>query len=399
MFIYTFGIFAKPLAAAFNGSRASISMAILLLNAMVAFTSPMIGYAVDRYGGRRVITASVLALSLCLFGLSAARPPLWHLYALYIAAGIAGTGSSPVAYSRVIANWFDRDRGLALGLASAGIGVGALILPSVTQFVIQNYGWRQAYGALGCLSLVLAAPMVGAFLRGTPQELGLLPDGVQDARGSSRLATNRHLSGLVLREAVRTPTFWTLCLIFYAVSACVNGTLAHLVPLLTDRGMDAQKAAATVSLFGAATVLGRIGNGYLADRFFAPHVAAAVFGGAATGVALLWQGATGNLVYFATFIMGLALGAEADLMPYLVSRYFGMRAMGSLLGCIFTAYTLGAGSGPFLIGVGFDATGSYRVPLTFAFPVLALATLSTLFLGKYQYVRSAAEPVVAGARS
>jgi hypothetical protein len=99
--------------------------------------------------------------------------------------------------------------------------------------------------------------------------------------------------------------------------------------------MDAQKAAATVSLFGAATVSGRIGNGYMADRFFAPHAPAAVFG-AATGIALLWQGAIGNLVYFASFIIGLALGAEADLMPFLVSRYFGMRAMGSLLGCIFT---------------------------------------------------------------
>ncbi len=268
MFIYTFGIFAKPLAAEFNGSRASISLAILLLNAVVAVTSPFTGYAVDRFGGRRVITISILTLSGCLLALSTVKPPLWHLYALYIGAGLAGTGSSPVAYSRVVANWFDRDRGLALGCASAGLGVGAFMVPSITQFVIQHGGWRQAYVALACLSACIAAPVIGWFLRGTPQELGLLPDGADAA--SHRLIAKAPLPGLTFGEAVRTGIFWQLFLIFYAVSACLNGTMTHLAPLLTDRGVGGQQAAAAVSLFGAATVIGRIGNGYLADKFFAP---------------------------------------------------------------------------------------------------------------------------------
>ena len=388
MFMYTFGIFAKPLAAEFHGSRAAVSLAILFLNLIVAVTSPFTGYAVDRFGGRRVITISILALSGCLLVLSTITPPIWHLYALYIAAGIAGTGSSPVAYSRVVASWFDHDRGLALGCASAGLGMGAFIVPSITQFVIQHHGWRQAYVALACLSACIAAPVIGWFLRGTPQELGLLPDGADDT--SHGIAAKAPLPGLTFREALRTGMFWRLFLIFYAVSACLNGTVTHLVPLLTDRGVGGQQAAAAVSLFGAATVIGRVGNGYLADRYFAPYIAAILFSGATAGVALLWHGATGSLVYFAALLMGLAIGAEADVMPFLVSRYFGMRSMGALFGCIFSAYTLGAGSGPYLLGAGFDATGSYRAPLGYALPVMALAIGATLSLGKYRYLRSSA---------
>lgn len=389
MFIYTFGIFAKPLAAEFSGSRASISLAILLLNAVVAATSPFTGYAVDRFGGRRVITLSILALSGCLLALSTVKPPLWHLYALYIGAGIAGTGSSPVAYARVVANWFDRDRAFALGCASAGLGMGAFLVPSITQFVILHHGWRQAYVVLACLSACIAAPVIGWFLRGTPQELGLLPDGAHYT--DHRATRNAPLPGLRFGHAIRSGIFWQLFLIFYAVSACLNGTLTHLVPLLTDRGIGGQQAAAAVSLFGAATVLGRLGNGYLADRFFAPHIVAIVFSGATAGIALLWHGATGGLVYLAAFLMGLAIGAEADVMPFLVSRYFGMRSMGALFGCIFSAYTLGAGSGPYLLGAGFDLTGSYRAPLGYALPVMALAIGATLFLGKYRYLRSSVE--------
>jgi MFS family permease len=387
MFMYTFGIFAKPLALTFTSNRASISLAILLLNLMVTLTAPLVGYAVDHFSGRRVITISILALSACLFALSTVTTPLWHLYALYALAGVAGAGSSPVAYARVVANWFDRDRGLALGLASAGIGVGSLIMPSLTQFVIQQFGWRQAYATLGCLSLLIAAPVVWFFLKGTPQEVGLLPDGAHETR--SRTIAALPVAGLTVSEALRTRIFWQLFLIFFSVSACVNGTITHLVPLLTDQAVSGRNAAAAVSLFGAATVVGRIGNGYLVDRFFAPRIAAALFAGATIGVALLWNGATGNVAFVAAALLGLAIGGEADVMPFLVSRYFGMRAMGALFGCVFASYTLGAGAGPYLIAAGFDATGSYRAPLGYAIPLLLLAVGATLGLGKYQHFQPA----------
>ena len=134
----------------------------------------------------------------------------------------------------------------------------------------------------------------------------------------------------------------------------------------------------------AALIIGRVGNGYLVDRFFAPRVAAVIFAGAATGVALLWSGRTGNAAFCAAALLGLAIGAESDVMPFLVSRYFGMRSMAELYGCIFGSYTLGNATGRYLFGAGFDATGSYGTPLACAFAVLVVAVIATLTLGKYQ---------------
>src|SRR5205814_2066097 len=136
MLNFTFGVFAKPLAEEFASKRGSISLAIALMNIGVTLASPIAGRLVDRLGGRRLIVASILTLAVCLVGLSLMKPPLWHLYALYALAGIVGAGTSPVAYSRVVANWFDRRRGFALGVASTGVGLGVFIMPSLAQLVI-----------------------------------------------------------------------------------------------------------------------------------------------------------------------------------------------------------------------------------------------------------------------
>lgn len=128
---------------------------------------------------------------------------------------------------------------------------------------------------------------------------------------------------------------------------------------------------------------GRVGNGYLVDRFFAPRVAAALFAGGAAGVAILWSGGTGYAAFLAAALLGFAMGAEADVMPFLVSRYFGMRSMAELYGCAFGSFTLGNATGRYLFAAGFDATGSYATPLTCAFAVLVLAVIATFALGKY----------------
>jgi MFS family permease len=381
MLVYTFGVFAKPLAAEFRSSRGAISLALTLTNIMVTLASPMAGRLVDRLGARRVIVSSICALAACLFALSQVGVRLWHLYALYALSGLLAVGGTPVTYSRVIANWFDRRRGVALGLSSAGIGLGAFIMPSLAQWVIDQAGWRQAYTVLGGVSLAVAAPVVGILLRGRPQEVGLLPDG---AAKPLQFVAPTEPSGLSVREAWKTRTFWQLCGVFFCVSACINGSVAHLSPLLTDQGVSGRKAALATSVFGFATILGRVGNGYLVDRFFAPHVAAALFGGAAVGLAMLWSGVTGSLAFVAAALLGLGIGAEADVMPFLVSRYFGMRCMGELFGCVFGAYTLGVATGPYLLGAGFDATGSYRLPLACALTGLVAAIVATLRLGKYQ---------------
>ena len=382
LLVYTFGIFAKPLAQEFHTNRGSIALAVSLLDVVLTFAAPGAGRLADRYGARRITVISYFGLAAALVGLSLARPPLSILYALYAIAGLLGIATSPVTFSRVVANWFDKKRGLALGLASTGIGLGAFIMPSLTQFLIDEGGWRRAYLGLAVISLVIGLPVVWMFLKGSPEEVGLLPDGVNSpAVPALRVSPP---AGMRVSEAMRTVTFWQLCGVFFCVAACGNGTIAHVAPLLTDRGVSGRSAALAASLFGAASIVGRVVNGYLVDRFFAPRVAAVLFGGAAAGVAILWSGISGKPVFLAAALLGLAIGAESDVMPFLVSRYFGMRSMAELYGCIFGSYTLGNATGRYLFGTGFDATGSYRTPLACAFAVLVVAVIATLALGKYR---------------
>jgi sugar phosphate permease len=385
MLIYTFGVFAKPLASELKSSRSEIALAVSLADLAIMFAAPGAGRLADRYGARGVIVTSLIGLSACLIGLAFVQPPLWHFYALYSLAGAIGVATTPVTYSRVIANWFDRKRGLALGLGNSGIGLGAFITPSLAQFLIDRGGWRLAYVGLAGACLAIALPIVWIFLRATPQEVGLLPDGAAPA---NRSATARmRVDGMSVREAFRTRTFWLLCFMFFLVSACVNGAIAHLAPLLTDSGVSGRSAAFATSIFGVSAIAGRVGNGFLVDRFFGPRVAAIVFAGAALGVALLWGGPPVSVAFLASALLGLAAGAEGDVMPFLVSRYFGMRSMAELFGCMFGVFTLGNATGRYLFAAGFDASGSYKMPLLCAFVAVVLAILASLRLGQYGRAR------------
>src|SRR5262249_19277741 len=194
-------------------------------------------------------------------------------------------------------------------------------------------------------------------------------------------------------EAWHTGTFWLMVSAFFLISVSFHGYIIHLVPLLTDRGLSAQSATLTVSLAGGAALLGRVGIGYLLDRFFAPYVAVGFFCGFGVGLSLLWSGAVGGLVVVAVVLVGLGLGAELDVMPYAVSRYFGLRAFGEIYSYTFAIFTLGGVVGPPLMGAGFDATGSYSLVLaTLVVAALTAAGLMTR-LGPYRVWEAGTEPI------
>jgi MFS family permease len=293
----------------------------------------------------------------------------------------------------MISHWFDQKRGLALGLAMAGIGVGGFITPPLAQALITTVGWRQAYVFLGLLVTGIAIPVVGLFLKETPQRMGLLPDGETTIHTGTAKPSGQE-PGLSSHEAWRTGVFWLMVGAFFLQSVGFHGYFIHLAPLLTDRGVSAQSAAMVISVGAVGGVLGRVGGGYLLDRFFAPYVAGCFFCGSALGIFLLWNGAVGSLAFVAAFLGGLGVGAEFDIIAYMVSRYFGLRAFGEIYGYVFAAFALGGVIGPPLMGVGFDSTGSYS-------PVLGGLVVATLIavglmtqLGPYRVWAADAEPVV-----
>ncbi|MBV9498786.1 MAG: MFS transporter [Acidobacteriaceae bacterium] len=340
--VFSLGVFLKPLAQEFHSGRAAA--VILLLS------------------------------NLC-------SGSIWQVYLFYAALGVVGPAEL-VPYVRVISSWFDRYRGLALGLMMLGMGCGALIMPSLAQYLIARFGWKVAFSISGATMLCVVVPMIAVFLSETPAQMGLNPDG---AIQRATIPVGDAHAGASLREAWQMRTFWLSFCSFVLVSASVHACFTHMAPIFADRGTPAQAAALASSLFGGGLLLGRTGSGYFLDRFFAPRVAALIFTGAAAGIALLRVANSQELAYAAAFLIGLGLGAKGDLIPYLASRYFGLRSFGEVYGFTFGGFALAGGLGAYLMGAAFDAKGSYAWPLA-AFCILALTGAGLMTrLGPYQY--------------
>jgi MFS family permease len=393
LIVPTFGVFLKPLSQEFGWSRTQISLAFSLFTLGLTITMPLIGRLVDRMGARTVIVRAVLLFGLGVLSLSFLSAQLWHFYAVYLFLGIVGGGTAMVPYTKVISRWFDRQRGLALGLAGAAFSVSAALMPPLAQTLIATVGWRHTYGIMGLLVIGITIPVVVLWLKESPEVMGLTPDG--ETLGPGVMATQRSAAeGMSFQEARQTSAFWFMGGAFFLISIGFHGCVIHLVPLLTDRGLSTQSAALVASATAMAGLTGKVGVGYLLDRCFAPYVAVCFFCGFALGLLLLWSGAAGSVVLMAVALVGLGLGAELDVMPYMVSRYFGLRAFGEIYSYTFALFTLGGVIGPLLMGAGFDATGSYRVVLgTFALAALTAAGLMSR-LGPYRVWESATEPLV-----
>jgi MFS family permease len=389
--VYTFSVFFKPVSEEFNWGRAETSLVFSLSLGVMVLSMPLIGRFVDRFGARKVILISALIFGISLISFSFPSLGRWHFYAVYVVIGLVGTGTTPVPYNKVLSHWFDRRRGLALGLATIGIGLSTFVMPSLVHFLITSFGWRTAYTLLGLLVLVVTVPVVGLFLKETPQSLGLRADGVEVSEAAQQMAQIL-ATGIGIREAWRSSTFWLMCAAFFLVSASINGCLIHLVPMLTDRNVSPGTAALAASLLGGATLIGRAGTGYLLDRFFASYIAVWFFLGAGVGILLLWGGAAGVFAVLAAVLLGLGNGAEADIMAYQMSRYFGLRAFAEIYSYILAAYTLGGVVGPLLMGISFDGTGSYQLILVVFMIAIVVSAGLLMRLGPYRSWEPGTEP-------
>jgi cyanate permease len=293
--------------------------------------------------------------------------------------GVAAAGQTPLPYAKAISAWFDRRLGLALGIAMAGVGIGAAVVPQIAQALIGWSGWRAAYVGLGLLTFALAFPAVAFLVR--------QPAGWRDAARAAAAAGGAQsaLPGLTGREALRSGHFWTLAVVFFIAAAACNGTIAHIVPLLTDRGVTPAAAASALSAAGLALVGGRLVAGYLLDRIYAPYVAVVFLLLPVAGITLLLLTADPALAWSAALLIGLGLGAEIDLVAFFIRRYLGMRSFGEIYGYLFAIFMFGSGIGPFALGVTFDRAGSYLPLLAVLAAALLVACVLILRIGDYVY--------------
>lgn len=388
--VYSFAVFFKPFSQEYHAGRAAISFAFTLQNVAAALFAPLTGRLIDRFGARKVILPGTAIFGLLLVSSKLLGSKVWCLYVFFAVLGIVQGCTSPVGYSVAVSHWFNRRRGLGLGLMMLGIGVGAIVAPSVAQRLIAMFGWRAAYAIWGCAALLIALPMAAAFLRNDPRDKGLLPDGdaEPDERARHTIEPRTSAEGLSWHQTWHSSTFWLLVSSFFLAGASVHACVLHLAALLTDRGVSAQAAAVAISVVGLAVLIGRVGTGYLLDKFFAPRLAAFFFCGAATGIGLLMLGAAGKIALGAAFLIGMGMGAEGDVIAYSISRYFGLKAFGTAYGYAFGAFVLAGAAGTLLMGMGFDFTRSYTVPLAGFFVAMLTAAGLMMRLGPYCYAAS-----------
>jgi MFS family permease len=299
-------------------------------------------------------------------------PHLWHLYAVFVVLGVVGNGTAQMAYTRTVSSWFEKRRGVALGLMLSGGAVGAVVLPPIAQALIDRAGWRTACALLGGMVLVVGLPGVIAFIRERPATI-----------------STTSVEGSTIREGLASRAFWILVVVLFCSSIAQNGAITHLSAMLTDRGVSAAGAAVAVSAMGGAALAGRLLTGWLLDRFFAARVAFVLLSLAALGTWLLSWAHTLPVGVAGAALIGFGMGGEGDVTPYLLSRYFGLRSFSTLYGLTWTAYAIAGGLGPILMGHAFDLTGSYEALLV----QLAVATLAVaglmLFLPSYDSARIA----------
>ena len=382
------GVFVKPLEAEFGWSRTALSFAVAVSIALYGLTGPVVGRLADRWGPRWVLAGGVALVGIgTLAGAGVTR--FWQFF---VAVGlIAAIGSSataaPVA-ATVATRWFDRHRGLVLGINGAGMAAGQLVVLPLAMGLVAVLGWRGAFFALGAGLLVLVVPLTAALIRNDPSERGLLAYGAT-APPRAMTAAQAEAERTPVSEAVRTWPFLLLCSSFWVCGYSTFGViLAHFIPHATDHGFQPHQAAEALGIMGAMNVVGTIASGWLCDRL-GPKVPLALY--------YLFRGVSLFFLPYVTTVPGLFAFAALFGLNFistvpatttLTARIYGRYSVGELSGWIFASHQLGGAIGSIASGWLFDRTGDYTLAFYAAGAWALLATVMVLAIRDEPIARS-----------
>ncbi len=342
---YTFSLFLNPLHAAFGWKRAAMDGTFAIAAITVALVSPFIGMLLDRFPPRRIILPSIFVFALALASLSRLGGNIFQFYVTFFVLGLVANGTAQFAYTRTILTWFQRRRGIAIAVILTGSGVGSILIPPATQWMIGHHGWRNAYLLLGGLAL-LGLPLTAMLVRNRPAPVAKQAE--------------PEVEGMRVAAALGSAAFWVLCGITVLSAFSENGLVTNLAAILTEHGVTPQGAALALSVRGGAGILGRLGVGFLIDRFSPQRIQTMILAIAALGTLVLAYASTPTSALLGAALLGVGLGSEADVLPYLMANYFGRKHFSVLYGLTWTAYAIGGATGPMLVGHLYDRAGAYQ---------------------------------------
>ncbi len=380
MLFTSIGVLVKPLSEEFGWGRDEISYGATLITFGIIIGLLTSGFLIDKFGARRVLIVSVL-LSIIVVAtgpLYVSTLPLF--YTMLVLASIVGGPTNTSGYARVIASWFDRRRGLFIGINACGMGLGFFLAPLITDMAVNAAGWKAGYYCIGLFMFLVALPSVLFLVIDKPQDVGLEVDG---EKKQSTDTVVEHAASLTLKQAAKTPAFWLMIYIVTTLAFALQGTLIHFVPLLIDRGIESSTAAIVASSVGLSMGASRMIVGYFLDHVFAPRLAMVIFSLASLSIVLIIFTNSLPLYFLAAVLIGFGLGAEGDLMAYMVSRYFGMKNFASIFSTVFSFYILGTGAGPAFFGRSFVANGDYAQIHFISVGLMISAIVLFAFLAPY----------------
>src|SRR4030042_1239499 len=383
---YSYSVFFLAVIKDFGWSRASASSIFSIFIFSQAVMGLLAGYLQDRFGPRRVIPFGTLLLSFALVLTSQARE-LWHFQLAY--GVLAGSGVSLLGFSShsaFIPNWFERRRGLAMGMAMSGIGFGMLILVPAVEKSITFFGWRTTYVFLAGLVLLVVGPLNLVFSRKNPQELGLKPDGdspetdlkLQKPALVMKIMDPEWVkNNWTLSTAVKTKRFWFLIGGFVCGSYVYQGILLHGISAMVDSGLTRATAAYYFGILGLAGSAGKILFGYLSDRH--PREGINILAGIITVLGLICliilARVHGPLPLLFALFFGLGFGAAAPLQPSVSADIFLGKSFGLIFAVICIGGGIGGSLGSFFPGWIRDLTGTYSTAILFSFVSISLSGL------------------------
>ena len=398
----SFGNFVVPMSEEFDWSRSKISLAASIGYLVNGFTQPFLGQLYDKYGGRKVILTSVAIFGLSIFLLFTTFHIVYLIFMFGFVNSIAASGGSVSNTSALVARWFRRKRGTALGLSIAGAALGAMVIVPFSMFLLEMTSWQVTWAALGAMIMFVAMPLGIILMRDDPKDMGLQPDGdpepAQDnGQTPAAPAARGPLEVDSWRSALRTFPLWQLSGSYFVCGFTTGMITTHFVPYSIDRGFSPSVAATAFGVLAAFDAIGVIIISALSDKVGRKNVLGAVYACRGVGFALLIiaPGYWGLWAFAA--LAGFAFWASAPLTTSLTAEVYGLRALGTLTGIALLVHQVGGAVAIQFGGILYDTTGSYDIAYAVTAILLIPASISAFTIRERKYsVKYLARPASSG---
>lgn len=382
IYVYSAGGLTEPLEQEFGWSRAAIGSGITVLTITGSLLGPLMGAAVDRFGSRRIALPGVISFCIAFASLSLATSSLWVWWSLWFCLALFGIGIKPAVWVTAVASLFQKSRGLALAITLCGASLGSIFTPLLTNWLVDHHGWRGAFIGLPLIWGAIGFPLIFMGLRGASDKQRRSA-GKAEVTAKAATVPVPVIDGLSVRDSIRSRRFVSLLVAAMAFSLLSVALIVSLVPIFSSHGIARGTAAQIAATIGITAIIGRVGTGWLLDRFEPRLISAAtIVLPVITLLLLLAMPGSVPAAFLAVMLMGLSLGAEVDAVAFLAGHYFGVRHYGLLFGTMMSGTSIAAGTAPLIAGYIYDRTGSYDLLLMGAIPLCLLSAGLIASLGR-----------------